>query len=143
MSNQAPACAGGISQGRKSLAALGSGVCAKTEWQSGFSMWKRPLGPLGFSDWSVTLAISGKSFLADHRIDSALLVQEICSDRNALLLLTSVQPRQSSNMVSLKNLRQKSIARAVSSESITMVLPSASTSRPPEDHTRGSRQPRL
>src|ERR1700730_1347859 len=137
MSYQAPACAGAISQRRKSLAAFGSGVCVKIEWHSGFSMWKRPFGPLGFSDWSVTLAISGKSFLADHRIDSALLVQEICSDRNALLLLTSVHPRQSSNMVSLKNLRQKSTARAVSSESITMVLPSASTSRPPYDHSSG------
>src|SRR6476620_6234958 len=137
MSYHGPAWAGAISQRRKSFAAFWSLVWLKIEWQSGFSMWKRPFGPLGFSDWSITLAISGKSFLAAHRIDSALLVQEICSDRNALLLLTSVQPRQSSNMVSLKNLRQKSIARAVSSESMTMVLPSASTSRPPYDHSSG------
>src|SRR5216683_1305260 len=137
MSYQAPACLGAISQRRKSLAACLSWVCAKIEWQSGFSMWKRPFGPFGFSDWSITLAMSGKSRLADHRIDSALLVQEICSDRKALLLLTSVQPSTSSNMVSLKNLRQKSTARAVSSESITMVLPSASTSRPPYDHRSG------
>src|SRR3981081_1818557 len=126
MSYQAPACAGAISQRRKSLADFGSGGGATIDWDRGVGMWTRPFGPFGFSDCSVTLAISGKSFLADHRIDSALLVQEICSDRNALLLLTSVQPRQSSNMVSLKNLRQKSIARAVSSESITMGLPPSS-----------------
>src|SRR3954465_14718754 len=101
MSNHAPAWAGAISQRRKSLAALWSLVWAKMAWASGFSMWKRPFGPFGFSDWSITLAMSGKSFLAAHRIDSALLVQEICSDRKALLLLTSVQPRQSSSMVSL------------------------------------------
>src|SRR6516162_93904 len=137
MSSQAPHCLGAISQRRKSLAAFLSSVWVKIEWQSGFSMWKRPFGPLGFSDWSVTFAISGKSFLAAHRIDSALLVQEICSDRNALLLLTSVQPSTSSNMVSLKKRRQKSTARAVSSESIAMVLPSASTSRAPYDHSSG------
>src|SRR5260370_37975588 len=137
VSYHAAACLGAISQRRKSLAACLSGVWANTEWQSGFSMWKRPFGPFGFSDWSITLAMSGKSFLAAHRIDSALLVQEICSDRNALLLLTSVQPRQSSNMVCWKNLGQKSTARAVSSESITMVLPSASTSRAPYDHNSG------
>ena len=85
----------------KSLAAFWSLVWVKIEWQSGFSMWNRPFGPFGFSDWSITLAMSGKSLLAAHRIDLALLVQEICSDRNALLLLTSVQPRQSSSMVSL------------------------------------------
>jgi hypothetical protein len=62
---------------------------------------------------------------------SALLVQEICSAIHALLLLTSVQPRASSSIVSLKNLRQKSTARAVSSESMTTVLPSGATSAPP------------
>src|SRR5262245_52321165 len=101
MSSQGPHCAGAITQRRKSFAAFGSLVWLKIEWLSGFSMWNRPFGPLGFSDWSITLAMSGKSFLAAHRIDSALLVHEICSDRNALLLLTSVQPRQSSTMVSL------------------------------------------
>jgi len=34
-------------------------------------------------------------------MDEALLVQEICSPKNALLLLTSVQPSTSSNIVSL------------------------------------------
>src|SRR6188768_817124 len=106
MSSHGPHCSGFISQRRKSLAALGSGVWAKIAWHSGFSMAKLPLGPFGFGDWSITLAISGKSFLANHRIDSALLVQEICSDRNALLLLMSVQPRQSSSMVSLYSRRQ-------------------------------------
>src|SRR5258706_15831094 len=101
MSNHGPACSGFISQLRKSLAACLSGVWLKIACACGLSMWKRPFGPLGFSDWSITLAISGKSFLAAHRIDSALLVQEICSDRNALLLLTSVQARQSSSIVSL------------------------------------------
>jgi hypothetical protein len=37
----------------------------------------------------------GNSFLATIRMLEALLVQEICSPRNALLLLTSVQPRTS------------------------------------------------
>src|ERR1044072_7922077 len=101
MSYHGPACAGAISQRRKSFAAFWSLVWVEIEWQSGLSMWKRPFGPWGVSDWSITLAISGKSFLAAHRIDSALLVQEICSDKKALLLLTSVQPRQSSTMVSL------------------------------------------
>src|ERR1700730_10847185 len=93
--------------------------------------WKRPFGPCGFCAWSVTLAISGKSRLASHRILSALLVQEICSAYHALLLLTSVQLRQSSRQQSLKNLRAKSIAWAVSEESIDTVLPSASISCPP------------
>jgi hypothetical protein len=48
----------------------------------------------------VTLAISGKSRLATIRIDIALLVQEICSPKNALLLLTSVHPSTSSSIVS-------------------------------------------
>src|SRR5205085_7402267 len=100
-------------------------------------IWKRPFGPAGFIDWSVTLAISGKSRLASQRMLSALLVQEICSAYHALLLLTSVQPRTSSIIVSLKNLRAKSTARAVSSESLTTVLPSDSTSCPPYDHNSG------
>src|SRR4029078_7487529 len=87
--------------------------------------------------------MSGKSRLANHRMLSALLVHEICSAIHALLLLTSVQPRQSSRQQSLKNLRAKSSARAVSSESMTTVLPSASTSCPPYDHHRGYIQPWL
>src|SRR3954454_14028516 len=106
MSYQGPSCLGAISQRRKSLAACLSGVWEKIAWACGLSIWKRPFGPFGFSDWSITLAMSGKSFLAAHRIDSALLVQEICSDKNALLLLTSVQARQSSSMVSLYSRRQ-------------------------------------
>src|ERR1700730_8932902 len=74
---------------------------------------------------------------------SALLVQEICSANHALLLLTSVQPSTSSSMQSLKNLRAKSTARAVSSESMTTVLPSSSTSCPPYDHNSGYIQPWL
>src|ERR1700761_4091213 len=101
MSSHGPHCLGDISQRTKSLAACLSSVWAKIAWHRGFSMAKLPFGPFGLGDWSMTLAISGKSFLAAHRIDSALLVQEICSDRNALLLPTSVQPRQSSTMVSL------------------------------------------
>src|SRR5216684_4312188 len=81
-------------------------------------MWKRPLGPVGFIAWSVTLPRSGKSRFATHRMLSALLVHEICSAIHALLLLGSVQPSTSSSIVSRKNLRAKSTARAVSSESI-------------------------
>src|SRR6201999_3190122 len=99
--------------------------------------------PAGFCAWSVTLATSGNSRLANHRMLSALLVQEICSAIHALLLLTSVQPSASSSIVSLKNARQKSTARAVSSELITTVLPSAATSAPPEDHTSGASHPRV
>src|SRR5260370_40224208 len=116
VSYHAAACLGAISQRRKSLAACLSGVWANTEWQSGFSMWKRPFGPFGFSDWSITLAMSGKSFLAAHRIDSALLVQEICSDRNALLWLRSARPTPARHLVSLMNLRRKTTAPGVSSE---------------------------
>src|SRR6267378_5468321 len=108
-----------------------------------FNRWKRPLGPCGFSAWSVTLPISGKSRLATTRIDEALLVQEICSPKNALLLFTSVQPSTSSSIVSLKKRRQKSTAAAVSAESISTVLPSLSTSRPPYDHSSGYIQPWL
>src|SRR5438067_746524 len=84
-----------------------------TAWDAACMMWKRPLGPCGLSEWSVTLAISGKSRLATTRIDEALLVQEICSPKYALLLLTSVQPSTSSSIVSLKKRRQKSTALAV------------------------------
>jgi len=69
------------------------------------STWNRPFGPAGFIAWSVTLPISGNSRLANHRMLSALLVQEICSAIHALLLLGSVQPRQYSSTQSLKNLR--------------------------------------
>ena len=56
-------------------------------------MWKRPFGPCGFSDWSVTLAMSGKSRLANHRMLSALLVQEICS-RHPGLVVADVGPAE-------------------------------------------------
>src|SRR5258708_38230316 len=109
----------------------------KIEWETELIGWNRPFGPVGFCAWSVTLAISGKSRLASQRMLWALLVHEICSAYHALLLLTSVQPRTSSSIVSLKNLRAKSTARAVSSESMTTVLPSGSTACPPYDHNSG------
>jgi hypothetical protein len=115
----------------KARASSRTGEKLKIEWLIELSRWKRPFGPAGFMAWSVTLPISGNSRLANHRMLSALLVQEICSDIHALLLLTSVQPSTSSSIVSLKNARQKSTARAVSSESMTTVLPSGATSVPP------------
>src|SRR5580692_6040744 len=115
----------------KATAASLSGVKLKTPWLIEFIRWNRPFGPCGFIAWSVTLAISGKSRLASHRMLCALLVHEICSAYHALLLLTSVHDRQSSRQQSLKNLRAKSIAAAVSDESIDTVLPSCSTSCPP------------
>src|ERR1041384_2587910 len=121
----------------KARASCRAGEKLKIEWLIGLSRWNRPFGPAGFLPWAVTLPISGNSRLANHRMLSALLVQEIWSAIQALLLLTSVQPRQSSSIVSLKKARQKSTARAVSSELITTVLPSAATSAPPKDHSSG------
>src|SRR5262252_5931910 len=120
-----------------------TGEKLKIEWLIELSKWKRPLGPAGFMAWSVTLPISGNSRLANHKMLSALLVQEICSAIHALLLLTSVQPSTSASIVSLKNLRAKSTARAVSSESMTTVFPSAATSAPPYDQSNGYSQPWL
>src|SRR5205807_8070832 len=91
----------------------------------------------------MTLAISGKSRFAAHRMLVALFVQEICWPRNALLLLGSVQPSTSSTIVCRKNVRQKSTALAVSAESRTTAFTSLSTSRPPYDHRSGYRQPWL
>src|SRR5215467_15897781 len=98
------------------IASSFTGEKLKIEWLIESSRWNRPFGPAGFCAWSVTFAISGKFLFANQRILSALLVQEICSAIQALLLLTSVQPRTSSNIVSLKNFRQKSTACAVSAE---------------------------
>src|SRR6201987_3633760 len=137
MAYQPPSCFGSISQRMKARASSVTGEKSKIEWLIRLSRWKRPFGPAGFIAWSVTLPISGNSRLADHRMLSALLVQEICSAIHALLLLTSVQPSTSSSIVSLKNLRQKSTAPAVSWESITSVLPPAATSAPPYDQSNG------
>src|SRR5712691_6701384 len=98
-------CFGAISQRRNCLAASGSGVCLKIPWVTGTRLWKRPFGPLGFSAWSVTLPISGRSRLAEIRMLMALLVQEIWLVRNALLLAGSSHPRQSSRQASLYSLR--------------------------------------
>src|SRR5262249_16911230 len=68
---------------------------------------------------------------------TALLSDESCPAIHALFLLTSVQPSTSASIVSLKNLRAKSTARAVSAESMTTVFPSAATSAPPYDHSSG------
>ena len=122
---------------RKSCASFSCGEKLKIEWLIAPRKWKRPFGPAGFSDCWVTLPISGKFSFANQRMLSALLVHEICSAIHALLLLGSVQPSTSSNIVSWKNFRAKSTARAVSSESIVIVLPSSATSWAPYDHSSG------
>src|SRR5262249_10878576 len=58
-------CLGSMIQRRKSLAACGSGPYANTPCVTGTRAWKRPAGPLGFSPWSITLPMSGRSRLAD------------------------------------------------------------------------------
>src|SRR5690349_19197316 len=102
---QSATCLGSISQRRKCLAASGSGVCLKMPCVTGTRLWKRPLGPLGFSAWSVTLPMSGRSRLAEMRMLIALLVHEIWLVRNALLLAGSSQLMQSSRQASLYSLR--------------------------------------
>src|SRR5919198_6683190 len=97
----AATCFGSMSQRRKCLAASGSGVCLKIPWVTGTRLWKRPFGPLGFSAWSITLPMSGRSRLAEIRMLIALLVHEIWLVRNALLLAGSSQPTQSSMQASL------------------------------------------
>src|SRR5262245_44256197 len=92
----------------KARASSRTGEKLKIEWLIELSKWKRPFGPEGFMLWAVALPISGNSRLANQRMLSALLVQEICSAIQALLLLTSVQPSTSASIVSLKNLRAKS-----------------------------------
>src|SRR5204862_3855633 len=94
-------CLSSYSQRRNALAAAWSGAWVSTAWDTELMRWNRPFGPAGLRPWSVTFAISGKSRLPTTRIDEALFVQEICSPKNALLLLMSVQPSTSSNIVSL------------------------------------------
>src|SRR5215510_3115275 len=94
-------CLGSMIQRKKSLAACGSGPYAKTPCVTGTSAWKRPAGPLGFSPWSITLPMSGRSRLADTMMLYALLVHEIWLVRKALLLCGSSQPMQSSMQASL------------------------------------------
>src|SRR5690349_13043482 len=95
------ACLGSISQRRNCRAASGSGVCLKLPCVTGTRLWKRPFGPFGFRDWSVTFPISGRSRLAEIRMLVALFVHEIWLVRNALLLDGSVHPTQSSMQASL------------------------------------------
>src|SRR5438552_5075492 len=97
----AATCFGAISQRRKCFAASGSGVCLKIECVVATRLWNRPFPPFGFSAWSITLPISGRSRLAEIRMLIALLVQEIWLVRNALLLAGSSQPKQSSMHASL------------------------------------------
>src|SRR5262247_3336322 len=56
---------GSMVQRRKSLAAWTSLLWANTPWFTATSAWKRPAGPLGFSAWSITLPMSGRSRLAE------------------------------------------------------------------------------
>ena len=58
------------------------------------------LGALGIEPVVGDLGDLREVALGTIRIDIALLVQEICSPKNALLLLTSVQPSTSSSIVS-------------------------------------------
>src|SRR6516165_7530821 len=95
MAYQPPSCFGSISQRMNATASSLTGEKLKIEWLIESSRWNRPFGPAGFCAWPVTLAMSGKFFFANQRMLSALLVQDICSDIHALLLLTSVQPRTS------------------------------------------------
>src|ERR1051326_2387944 len=70
-------CFGSISQRRNCFAAAGSGVCAKMPWLTATRLWNRPFGPRGFSAWSITLPISGRSRFAEIMTLIALLVHEI------------------------------------------------------------------
>ena len=104
-----------ISQRRNSCASSCSGREVEDRVAHGVQHVEAvPFGPFGFCAWSVTLAMSGKSRLANHRMLSALLVQEICSAIHALLLLTIGPAEHVLEHASWKNLRAKSTARAVS-----------------------------
>src|SRR2546428_7192442 len=84
-------------------------------WDTALMIWKRPFGPCGLRPWSVTLAISGESRLATTRIDEALLVQEICSPRNALLLSAS---RRTWSLYSAVNRRRTARSRTSGSGTV-------------------------
>src|SRR4026207_213901 len=63
-------CLGSMIQRRKSLAACGSGPEANTPGATGTGGGQRcPVGPLGWSAWSIALPISGRSRLADTMME--------------------------------------------------------------------------